>query len=1388
MSLQLPEDAVRVADRLVLDEGSSVPFNVTLPRAVEFDMFVKFRVNTTAPTFSDLLNDVTSQIRVVPTTFLSDGSAKIPSGATSFFGEVRSTDDSILTGDFNVDAVVEFSGSPVGGRPVTFSLPIQLLFKDKHKEKAGVYFGATTSVAAANAVTLLGLDEGATTSTLLLVMTRHMYALRVASEVWPADVYTELLHNQTVGAKSLPMPVVSTVDSSLRAGLTSLSVGLAVPNDNFAVGERKYFVRLSGTPIVASNVTLPADHVLRRVLSTMLTLTVTDDDTGSVALAALTISESKLLVDATNAGGTALSSLKTRPAITIKEGKYTQSTDAVARRILQAQTDAQGNVFIVSGTGTNEVLELGLTRRPIGTLWITVTGPADVQFILQSSTKNYPLKAISSSPLTFAVMSENFTSGSPVARVLVLSKDDDLAQGKRRVQITATVSNLAPGASSSELDRFFVSSSTVVTRDLDIDDDDVEQVTRAFGGVTTFTVSSGTTSAVNAVEAIELAEGTASVSRGLSGAAVSKTATFSVSVKSQPFKRPSVAGAYVDPANPPAGTVTVTLSAAPKLCAYGSDQFALRPTACSTDADCQAMRPEFSFIGDVAVPSSINKVVVGKCLPARELTFSPASFEFSTSSWKSAISTTVTAANDPFDNVGSALARGNVASGQQLRVYSALMIATITGDIAASQTISVPVIIHDDDESGVEIVPVDSDYINAEGRLSIPEKDGSTGRKYSLKLKSKPRGEVVVTPSIPNSFVGTMKVNPASLSFSTTNYMTAQNVEFTVSDNLVDEGDGRNETLTHTVSSTNDPIYAALPSSAVPSQRFYVINDDRAGIAITTPVRALQLGAAGFLAVVLKSQPLSTVTVAVAAPASVLSSRPLVIPSSQKGKTITVKENELDITVDPTFVKNTVSVTFDKSNWNKPQIINVLAPRTSSISQAASVSITAKVSSATTTDARYLTLVNSETLSLGTPQQAVIAAVGRDISLDGTTNAPFYIDEGGTATLTVFHNKTALPAEKPVTAVNVKGNCLSKKGGKVSAVDFCFSASDCSSETYPDGADCEQLITVTIPPGGAKFTAANPSVALSVTATDDSIQRALYFPVAMQLMSGTTEIGTVQVMVKDNDGAGLLIGKPDDRTITEDGSKTFTYNITLKTQPASTVTITPLVIYEGRTTAENGYGVTFEPSELTFLPGDFNTAPAKMVKVTAKDDRKQNTASGGPVTIKISHHETSADPDYSGLDTSDAGLITITSVDNDVAAILFCKTTATEPAIAGSSAIIARKCTEPYTGPMLTITEAAASQKFFVGLATDPTAGNMAVRLSADHAVFVTSSGSFADRLELSFTDGSSSLTPVEISVLNDGTDSGPRSGSIVVTSSLKSAAACGVCSCQSFVLLQSRV
>ena len=233
--------------------------------------------------------------------------------------------------------------------------------------------------------------------------------------------------------------------------------------------------------------------------------------------------------------------------------------------------------------------------------------------------------------------------------------------------------------------------------------------------------------------------------------------------------------------------------------------------------------------------------------------FSPATLIFSTSNWNTAQTVTVSGVEDDDAN------NETVAVSHSVRGYGSVSTAS-----------NVTVTVNDDETAGVSLSATD---------LTVNE--GGSGT-YTVVLESLPGSNVTVTASGGDS--GAASFSPATLTFSTANWNTAQTVTVTG----VEDDDANNETvnISHGVGG-----YGTV--STANGVTVTVNDDETAGVTVNPTDLTMREGESGSYTVVLDSQPSGSVTIT---------------PSSDDSGASSISP---------------ATLTFTTANWNTAQTVTV---------------------------------------------------------------------------------------------------------------------------------------------------------------------------------------------------------------------------------------------------------------------------------------------------------------------------------------------------------------------------------------------------------------------------------------------------------------------------------
>ena len=213
-----------------------------------------------------------------------------------------------------------------------------------------------------------------------------------------------------------------------------------------------------------------------------------------------------------------------------------------------------------------------------------------------------------------------------------------------------------------------------------------------------------------------------------------------------------------------------------------------------------------------------------------DLTLDTTSLTFTTATWNTAQTVTVSAGED--DDAAN---------------DAATLLHTASGGDYAGETASVAVTVTDDESVGLTVSTT---------ALGVAEGDDG---EYTVRLATQPTAQVTVAITGHSGTDLTLAPASASLTFTTATWNTAQTV--TVSAGEDDDGANDAATLLHTASGGD---YAGETASVSVT----VTDDDEAGLTVSTTALGVTEGDDGEYTVRLATQPSATVTVAITGQAS----------------------------------------------------------------------------------------------------------------------------------------------------------------------------------------------------------------------------------------------------------------------------------------------------------------------------------------------------------------------------------------------------------------------------------------------------------------------------------------------------------------------------------------
>ena len=498
-------------------------------------------------------------------------------------------------------------------------------------------------------------------------------------------------------------------------------------------------------------------------------------------------------------------------------------------------------------------------------------------------------------------------------------------------------------------------------------------------------------------------------------------------------------------------------------------------------------------------PTATVTVTINDPTDNTDVTADPASLSFSTSNWSTLQTVTVRAAEDADSAQDTGTVTHTVSGGDYGSVTAADVAVTVT----------------DNDTAGVTVSPT-----------TLPVNEGSTGT-YTVLLDTQPTATVTVTINDPTDNTD-VTADPASLSFSTSNWSTLQ----TVTVRAAEDADSAQDTgtVTHTVSGGD---YGSVTAADV---AVTVTDNDTAGVTVSPTTLPVNEGSTGTYTVLLDTQPTATVTV-----------------------TINDPTDNTDVTADP------ASLSFSTSNWSTLQTVTVRAAEDADSAQDTGT-VTHTVSGG----------------DYGSVTAADVAVTVTDNDTAGVTVSPttLPVNEGSTGTYTVLLDT------QPTATVTVTIN------------------------------DPTDNTDVTADPASLSFSTSNWSTLQTVTvrAAEDADSAQDTGTVTHTVSGGdygSVTAADVAVTVTDNDTAGVTVSPT---TLPVNEGSTGTYTVLLDTQPTATVTVTI-------NDPTDNTDVTADPASLSFSTSNWSTLQTVTVRAAEDADSAQDT---GTVTHTVSAVGTTA--------------------------------------------------------------------------------------------------------------------------------------------------------------------
>ena len=682
-----------------------------------------------------------------------------------------------------------------------------------------------------------------------------------------------------------------------------------------------------------------------------------------------------------------------------------------------------------------------------------------------------------------------------------------------------------------------------------------------------------------------------------------------------------------------------------------------------------------------------------------EGTVAPTSLTFTTGNWTTPQTVTITGVDDAIDD-------GNVG----FTIVTAPAVSADSGynNYDASD---VSVTNQDNDTAGITVTPTSG--------LVVTEAGGTA--TFTVVLTSQPTANVIIGLSSSDTTEGT--VSPASLTFTSGNWNTAQTITVTgVDDHLIDGTVGF--TIVTAAATSTDSSYNGMNAADVSVS---CTDNDTAGITVNpTSLTVTEAAGAGHTAtftVVLTAQPTADVTIGLSSSDTsegTVAPTSLTFTSANWDTAQTVTVTGVDDAVDDgniSFNIVTAAAVSTDSNFNGVNAADVsvsctdddtagvtITPTSLTVTEAAGVGHTATFTVVLTSQptANVVIGLSSSDTSEGTVSPASLTFTSANwntaqtVTVTGVDDA---VDDGNVSFSIVTAAVVSTdPNYSGMAVVDVTASCIdddtagitinptsltvTEAAGAGHTATFTVVLTSQPTADVTIGLSSSDTSEGTVAPTSLTFTSANWNTAQTVTVTgvddqvdDGNISFSIVTAAAVSTDGSYSGMNAVDVSVSctDDDTAGITVN-PTSLTVTEaaGAGHTATFTVVLTSQPTADVTI-------GLSSSDTTEG-TVSPTSLTFTSANWNTA--QTVTVTGVDDFLDD----GDIVFSINTAAAvSSDSIYSGMNAAD---VSVTCTDNDTAGITV----------------------NPTSG--LVVTEAGGTATFTVVLNSQPTA-NVTIGLSS---------------------------------------------------------------------------
>ena len=619
-----------------------------------------------------------------------------------------------------------------------------------------------------------------------------------------------------------------------------------------------------------------------------------------------------------------------------------------------------------------------------------------------------------------------------------------------------------------------------------------------------------------------------------------------------------------------------------------------------------------------------------------DITVSDESLTFTAETWMTAQDVWVKAAEDEDAVAGTATIEHAVSGGDYNNVTASSVTATES----------------DNDAAGVTVSPT---------ALTVAEGDSV---KYSVALKTKPSGNVTITPSLAAGSDEDVTVSDESLTFTSETWSTAQDVWVRAAED--DDASAGVATIEHSVSGGD---YNSVTASSVTATES---DNDAAGVTINPTALAVAEGDSVKYSVVLDTKPSADVTIA----ASLAAGSDEDVTVSDESLTFTTEtwSTAQDVWVkaaeDDDAISGVATIEHSVSGGDYASVTASSVTATESDNDAAGVTVnptalavaegdSVKYSvalktkpSADVTIAASLAAGSDEDITVSdesltfttetwsTAQDVWVKAAEDDDAISGVATIEHSVSGGDYASVTAS-SVTATESDNDAAGVTVNPTALAVAEGDSVKYSVVLDTQPSDDVTIAVSLAAGSDEDITVSDESLTFTTETWSTAQDVwvKAAEDDDAVAGVATIEHSVSGGdyaSVTASSVTATESDNDAAGVTVN-PTALAVAEGDS--VKYSVVLKTQPSDDVTIAVSLA------AGSDEDITVSDESLTFTTETWSTAQDVWVKAAEDDD-----AVAGVATIE---HSVSGG-DYNSVTASS---VTATESDNDTAGVTVKPTT-----------------------------------------------------------------------------------------------------------------------------------